>query len=62
MTLLKSNGLNSPVAVISAANTGITGVPCDLFFNSAHSYLNMDQNLYENKQRIVERDREQVGS
>ena len=39
LTFLKSNGVKSPVDVISAANTGITGVPFDLFFNNAHSYL-----------------------
>ena len=39
LTLLKSNGVKSPVVVISAANTGITGVPCEIFCNKAHSYL-----------------------
>ena len=38
-TFLMSNGVKSPVGVISAANTGITGVPCEMFFSSAHSYL-----------------------
>ena len=40
---LKSNGVKSPVAVISAADTGINGVPCEIFFNNAHSYLVLDQ-------------------
>ena len=39
LTLLKSNGMKSPVAVISAANTGMTGVPCEMFCNKAYSYL-----------------------
>ena len=38
-TFLMLNGVKSPVGMISATNTGITGVPCAWFFNSAHSYL-----------------------
>ena len=36
---LMSNGLKSPADIVSAANTGITGVPNALFFNKAISYL-----------------------